>query len=223
MPVIDCPNPACRRKVDVAEAALAEMQLCPYSGQVFRVSVPARSASTAPPAAAPAAIMSLPPETASPPPAPPLAEPTLAVQVLPITPPTPLSPAETLSLEAPTVSALAPVPGIVAEPPPAVMPMPANGSLPSRIGRFEVRQRLSEGAFGVVYQAYDPQLDREVALKVAKSHMLNTEQRVKRFLREAKAAANLRHPNIVPVHDSGRDGAHYYIASAFISGLPGQT
>ncbi len=87
-----------------------------------------------------------------------------------------------------------------------------------RIGRFEVRQRLGEGAFGVVYRAYDAQLDREVALKVAKPHMLNTEQRVKRFLREAKAAANLRHPNIVPVFDSGSDGEQYYIASAFIPG-----
>src|SRR6185369_3381404 len=61
-------------------------------------------------------------------------------------------------------------------------------------------------------------LDREVALKVAKLHTLNTEARVKPFLREAKAAANLRHPNIVPVHDSGKDGEQYYIASAFIPG-----
>ena len=81
-----------------------------------------------------------------------------------------------------------------------------------------MRQRLGEGAFGVVYRAYDPQLDREVALKVAKPHTLNTEARVKRFLREAKAAANLRHPNIVPVFDSGKDGDQYYIASAFIPG-----
>src|SRR5262249_30012001 len=120
------------------------------------------------------------------------------------------SPGATLPMAGPTVPA-----------PPAetltTAPL-AEGSLPSRIGRFAIRQRLGEGAFGVVYRAHDPQLDREVALKVAKPHMLNTETRVKRFLREAKAAANLRHPNIVPVHDSGRDGDQYYIASAFIPG-----
>jgi hypothetical protein len=89
---------------------------------------------------------------------------------------------------------------------------------PDQIGRFAIRRRLGEGAFGVVYQAFDPQLEREVAVKVAKPEMLRTETRVKRFLREARAAANLRHPNIVPVFDSGREGADYYIAYAFITG-----
>jgi tetratricopeptide (TPR) repeat protein/tRNA A-37 threonylcarbamoyl transferase component Bud32 len=95
--------------------------------------------------------------------------------------------------------------------------LPAE-DLPRCIGRFEVRSRLGEGAFGIVYRARDPQLDREVALKVAKPHTLNTPLRVKRFLREARAAANLRHSNIVPVFDSGQDGDQYYIASAFIAG-----
>jgi len=90
--------------------------------------------------------------------------------------------------------------------------------LASRIGRFEIRQRLGEGSFGVVYRAYDPQLDREVALKVAKPEQVNSEARIKRFLREARAAANLRHPHIVPVYDSGNDAGRYYIASALISG-----
>src|SRR5206468_2656389 len=88
----------------------------------------------------------------------------------------------------------------------------------SRVSRFELRQRLGEGAFGVVYRAHDPQLDREVALKLAKAGSLTTPQRLERFLREAKAAAQLRHPHIVPVHDAGRDGEHYYIAAAFIPG-----
>src|SRR6202011_6036658 len=86
------------------------------------------------------------------------------------------------------------------------------------IGRFEVRQRLGEGAFGVVYRAYDPQLDREVALKVAKAEMLATPQRVERFLREAKAAAQLRHPHIVPLFETGRDGDTHFIAAALIDG-----
>ena len=66
--------------------------------------------------------------------------------------------------------------------------------------------------------AHDPQLDREVALKVAKASSLSTQKRVERFLREAKASAQLRHPNIVPVFDAGKDGERYYIAAAFIKG-----
>jgi WD40 repeat protein/tRNA A-37 threonylcarbamoyl transferase component Bud32 len=89
---------------------------------------------------------------------------------------------------------------------------------PEQIGRFEVRARLGGGAFGVVYRAYDPHLDREVALKVPRGGTLDSPRAVERFLREARAAARLRHPHIVPVHDAGRDGDHYYIASAFIDG-----
>ncbi len=89
---------------------------------------------------------------------------------------------------------------------------------PQMIGRFEVRGKLGAGAFGAVYRAYDPQLDREVALKVPHAAVLDNPKRVQRFLREAKAAANLRHPHIVPVYDAGKDGEQYYIASAFIRG-----
>jgi serine/threonine protein kinase len=69
-----------------------------------------------------------------------------------------------------------------------------------------------------VYRAYDPQLDREIALKLPREGTLDTPQAVERFLGEARAAARLRHPHIVPVYDAGRAGAHYYIASAFIEG-----
>jgi len=90
--------------------------------------------------------------------------------------------------------------------------------LPKHIGRFEIRRWLGEGAFGHVYQAYDPHLDREVALKVAKLDEGDTEQRLQRFLREAKAAANLRHPHLVPVFEFGQEGNQFFIASAFIKG-----
>jgi WD40 repeat protein len=90
--------------------------------------------------------------------------------------------------------------------------------VPATFGRFQVSKKLGAGAFGVVYRAYDPQLDRDVALKVAKPNALVTKESIKGFLREARAAANLRHPNIVPVFDSGMDGEHCYIASAFIPG-----
>jgi predicted Zn finger-like uncharacterized protein len=63
-----------------------------------------------------------------------------------------------------------------------------NPTIPERIGRFEIRQRLGAGGFGAVYRAYDPVLDREVALKLPHPGSLQTAQEVKRFLREAKAA-----------------------------------
>ena len=88
------------------------------------------------------------------------------------------------------------------------------------VGRFVVRGKLGAGAFGTVYRAYDPHLDREVALKVPNPGATANAKHVERFLREAKAAANLRHPHIVPVFDAGRDGDRYYIASAFIDGKP---
>jgi WD40 repeat protein len=90
--------------------------------------------------------------------------------------------------------------------------------LPEHVGRFEVRGYLGAGAFGAVYRAYDPQLDREVALKIPQSSVLANPRRVERFLREARAAARLRHPHIVPIYDAGRDGSQYFIASAFIAG-----
>jgi formylglycine-generating enzyme required for sulfatase activity/tRNA A-37 threonylcarbamoyl transferase component Bud32 len=90
--------------------------------------------------------------------------------------------------------------------------------LPARIGRFELRRLVGSGAFGRVYEAYDSSLQRTVALKVARPSQLADEALVERFHREARAAANLMHPNIVAVFDSGRDGPFHYIASAFVSG-----
>jgi WD40 repeat protein len=89
---------------------------------------------------------------------------------------------------------------------------------PTRISRFEVRERLGAGAFGTVYRAYDPQLDRDVALKVPHPATLDSPTARQRFLREARAAARLRHPHIVAVFDAGADDGHDYIAAAFIDG-----
>jgi WD40 repeat protein len=89
----------------------------------------------------------------------------------------------------------------------------------ARIGRFEIRAALGQGAFGRVYRAYDPVLDRQVALKVPRLPPGRTDQ-VERFLGEAKAAARLKHPNIVAVFESGQAGADYFIASEFVEGVP---
>jgi hypothetical protein len=99
----------------------------------------------------------------------------------------------------------------------ATLATPTNDNV-KRLGRFEIRGRLGSGAFGTVFRAHDPQLDREVALKVPHAARLENSRFVKRFLNEAKLAARLQHPNIVPVFDAGKDGKRYYIASTFIEG-----
>jgi predicted Zn finger-like uncharacterized protein len=86
------------------------------------------------------------------------------------------------------------------------------------IGRFRLRRELGAGSFGTVYLADDPLLQREVALKVPHPGTIVGTRAKERFLREARAAAGLRHPHIVPVYDAGEDGSHHYIASAFIEG-----
>ncbi|QEH35214.1 Serine/threonine-protein kinase PrkC [Aquisphaera giovannonii] len=88
-----------------------------------------------------------------------------------------------------------------------------------RLGRFELKRTLGRGGFGTVHLAYDPVLDRSVALKMPR---FSPDQRslIERFLREGKSAANLHHPNIVAVFESGRAGDDYYIASEFVPGRP---
>lgn len=100
----------------------------------------------------------------------------------------------------------------------AALSQETPGGVPDQLGRFQIRSRLGAGAFGTVYRAFDPVLGREVALKVPRSATLEKPEARARFLREPKAAAQLRHPNIVPIYDAGTDGEHYYIASAFIEG-----
>ncbi|TMQ19799.1 MAG: hypothetical protein E6J90_06690 [Deltaproteobacteria bacterium] len=91
-----------------------------------------------------------------------------------------------------------------------------------RIGKYELYTRLARGAFGVVYTAYDPSLDRSVALKVLRPSHLTNHEVVQRFLREAQATARIAHPGIVTIHDCGmvetRRGATAFIAMELLSG-----
>lgn len=95
---------------------------------------------------------------------------------------------------------------------------PEGAEWPAHFGRFQVRGWVGEGTFAEVLLGYDPRLDREVALKVARPGTLGTPRRVKRFLREARAAGNLRHPNIVPLHETGEDAGRHFLVTAFIRG-----
>src|SRR5262245_27250924 len=77
--------------------------------------------------------------------------------------------------------------------------------MPARIGEFEIRCQLGEGAFGRVYHGFDPNLHRDVAIKVPHRHRLKNPEFRERFLREARAAATIRHPNVCPVYGYGTD------------------
>lgn len=92
----------------------------------------------------------------------------------------------------------------------------AKGSF-GMISRFQLRELVGDGGFGVVYQAYDPRLDRDVALKVLKQADPG-ERVMQRFFREARAAARLSHPYIASVHDAGCDGGRCWIAYEFVDG-----
>jgi eukaryotic-like serine/threonine-protein kinase len=93
-----------------------------------------------------------------------------------------------------------------------------EANLPTRIGRFEIRCQLGRGGFGIVYRAYDPMLCREVALKIPRAEALVDAECLGRFQREARAAAGLDHPNLVPVHEAGQIGPIAYIAFAYCPG-----
>jgi eukaryotic-like serine/threonine-protein kinase len=108
---------------------------------------------------------------------------------------------------------------------PGATPPPDPGSVMTlaesaeyTLGRFRILRELGRGGLGVVYLAYDPKLQRQVALKVPRPESLLSADSRRRFLREAEAAARLNHPHLVAVYDSGEDGSVCYIASEFCPG-----
>lgn len=94
----------------------------------------------------------------------------------------------------------------------------SRGSL-GRLDRFQLRERLGGGGFGEVYLAYDPRLDRDVAIKILRESN-PSERAMERFFREARAAARLDHPNIVGVYDAGFDKGRCWVAYQYVAGRP---
>ncbi len=88
----------------------------------------------------------------------------------------------------------------------------------SKIGKYEILEVLGRGGMGVVYKAYDPILDREVALKTMTADGLKDPVLKERFYREARAAGRLRHPNIVTIYELGEENNVPYIAMEYIHG-----
>lgn len=86
------------------------------------------------------------------------------------------------------------------------------------IGRYEIRALLGWGGMGAVYRAYDTELNREVALKTPRFDPFTEPVIIERFLREARAAAAVRHPNICPIYDVGESDGKHYITMALVNG-----
>jgi len=87
-----------------------------------------------------------------------------------------------------------------------------------RLGRLQLRDRLGSGTFATIYHAFDPLLERDVTLKVYHTAEEECSKDLDHFSSEVKALARMRHPQIVPIYDAGREGEYHYIAMAFIEG-----
>ncbi|WP_437686630.1 serine/threonine-protein kinase [Sorangium sp. So ce176] len=87
----------------------------------------------------------------------------------------------------------------------------------ARVGRFTVLDRAGQGGMGIVYAAYDPELDRRVALKLIAPGTFDPEGR-SRLVREAQAMARLSHPNVVPIYEIGEHGRGVFVAMEFVDG-----
>lgn len=92
-------------------------------------------------------------------------------------------------------------------------------AVPHQIGRYRVQRILGQGGFGLVYLAYDDQLQRPVAIKVADAKLISQPNDAKAYLSEARTVANLDHPNIVPVYDVGTtEQFPVFVVSKYIDG-----
>src|SRR5256714_1576549 len=89
----------------------------------------------------------------------------------------------------------------------------------TKLGRYEIRSQLGKGGMGEVYLAQDTKLERKVALKIFPAELTSNQDRMRRFTREAKAAAALNHPNIAHIYEIGEDEGIHFIAMEFIDGV----
>ncbi|MGH9555939.1 MAG: serine/threonine protein kinase, partial [Terriglobales bacterium] len=85
-------------------------------------------------------------------------------------------------------------------------------------GNYRIDSKLGAGGMGVVYKAFDTELDRPVAIKTLLSADSDDPSSLARFLREAKAASRLQHPSIVTIHHFGVEGETRYIVMEFVEG-----
>jgi len=95
----------------------------------------------------------------------------------------------------------------------------SESSVGRKVGKFDLIETVGKGAFGTVFKARDPELDRVVAVKVPRAGNLAGPAALDRFLREARSVAQLRHPSIVSVHEVGQQDGLPYLVSDFVRGV----
>ena len=88
----------------------------------------------------------------------------------------------------------------------------------TNLGRYEIRSKIGEGGMGEVYLAQDMKLNRNVALKILPANVADDRDRMNRFVREARAASALNHPNIITIHEIDHTDSIHFIATEFIDG-----
>ena len=98
------------------------------------------------------------------------------------------------------------------------MAEPADPRLGTEIAGYRIEERIGRGGMGVVYRAQHMNLQRRAAIKIIAPEFADTKGFRSRFIREARIAAALQHPNIVTVYDAGQSGQTLYIAMQFIRG-----
>ena len=89
----------------------------------------------------------------------------------------------------------------------------------ARLGRYEIKTQLGAGGMGEVYLAQDTKLDRKVALKIQPVELASNQDRMRRFVQEAKAAAAFNHPNIAHIYEIGESDGMNFIAMEFVEGV----
>jgi len=88
----------------------------------------------------------------------------------------------------------------------------------NKIGKYEIRSELGRGAMGIVYLGYDAVIERPVAIKTMNAEAFEEEEQKQRFLREARSAGAMQHPNIVTIYEMGMEGDTPYIAMEYVEG-----
>ena len=100
----------------------------------------------------------------------------------------------------------------------STLPVARRRTTPQRIGRYELLGRLGKGGMGIVYRARDTQLDREVAVKMLLTDVADVEETRERFIREARASAELTHRNIIKIYDFGEENGRAFIVMELLVG-----